>query len=106
MSGIKRLLGQRIKELRISNNLTQEQLAEIVDIGTTSISKIETGHTHPTPESLEKIAKAFNVDLYQLYQFHHHNAPINLKAELHSMIDNADNDNLKLAYKILSAIFR
>lgn len=104
MSEIKSLLGQRIKKLRISNNLTQEQLAEIVDIGTTSISKIETGHTHPTPESLEKLAKAFNVELYQLYQFNHHKEPINLKAELHSIIDNAEDADLKIAYKVLSAI--
>lgn len=104
MSEVKKLLGQRIKELRVANNLTQEKLGEIIDIGTTSISKIESGHTHPTPESLTKIAKAFGLEIYQLYQFNHHKAPIDVKTELHSMIDSAEDDNLKIAYKVLSAI--
>ena len=58
MSEIKKLLGKRIREVRILRNLTQEDLSELTDIGASSISKIESGHFHPTDENLEKIAKA------------------------------------------------
>lgn len=38
-------LGKRIREKRLSRNLTQEALAEKADVGTTHISHIETGCT-------------------------------------------------------------
>lgn len=38
-------LGKRIREKRLSQNLTQEALAEKADVGTTHISHIETGCT-------------------------------------------------------------
>lgn len=38
-------LGQRIREFRKLNNLSQEQLAERVNISTTHMSHIETGNT-------------------------------------------------------------
>lgn len=43
MNNIKKRLGRRIQELRKSNKLTQEQLAEKIEIGTSNISYIETG---------------------------------------------------------------
>ena len=69
MSELKKLLGKRIREVRISRDLTQEQLSDITDIGASSISKIESGHFHPTDENLEKIEKALNVEPYKLYMF-------------------------------------
>ena len=41
MQSVKDLFGKRIKELRKARNLTQEQLAELVDIDTRNIIKIE-----------------------------------------------------------------
>ena len=65
MSNLKKLLGKRIKELRIKKHYTQEYLAELTDLGSTSISKIETGLYHPSDENLEKIAEALEVEPYQ-----------------------------------------
>lgn len=63
MNNIKKRLGRRIQELRKSNKLTQEQLAEKIEIGTSNISYIETGKFYPTPDTLSKIAKALNVEI-------------------------------------------
>ena len=54
MSHIKELLGRRIKEIRISKKITQEQLSELTNIGASSISKIESGIYHPSDDNLEK----------------------------------------------------
>ena len=43
MDNIKILLGRKIRELRKSKKMTQEQLAEQVGIGTPNISYFETG---------------------------------------------------------------
>ena len=71
MSELKKLLGKRIREIRVARNLTQEDLSELTEIGASSISKIESGHFHPTDDNLEKIAKALNVEPYKLYMFNH-----------------------------------
>lgn len=39
----KKLLGKRIKEIRKHKGLTQEQLSEMIDIETSSLSGIESG---------------------------------------------------------------
>lgn len=68
MDNLKKLLGQRIRELRIKNNLSQEELAELVNLDRRSISNIECGNTFPLT-SLNLIAKALNTDLKSLFDF-------------------------------------
>ena len=69
MDNLKVKLGQRIKFLRKSCNITQERLAELINMDITSLSKIETGRNYPQPETIEKISKALNVDVSQLFLF-------------------------------------
>ena len=68
MDNLKRMLGLRIKELRIKNGLSQEKLAELINMDRRSISNIECGNTFPL-SSLSLIAKALNTDLKSLFDF-------------------------------------
>ena len=52
---IKKQLGVKIKRLRMKNGLTQEQLAEKIDIAPRTLSGIETGENFLTADTLEKI---------------------------------------------------
>ena len=104
MSELKKLLGKRIREIRILNNMTQEELSELTDIGTSSISKIESGYFHPTDENFEKIAKALNIEPYKLYMFNHQKNILDLKHELQSIINKASDDEIRLIYRIISSI--
>ena len=51
------LLGLKIKEYRKNKKLTQEKLAEILELDVGYISKLEVGRNFPTIGTLEKIAK-------------------------------------------------
>lgn len=55
MNNLKIKLGQRIKSLRKNLNITQETLAELINMDITSLSKIETGRNYPQPETIEKL---------------------------------------------------
>lgn len=69
MENLKTKLGKRIKSLRKSRNITQERLAEIINMDIISLSKIETGRNYPQPETLEKISKALNLDISRMFTF-------------------------------------
>ncbi len=104
MSSLKKLLGKRIKEIRISRKLTQEDLSELTDIGASSISKIESGHFHPTDENLERIANALKVEPYKLYMYNHQKDTKELLTDIYSMLSKATDDEIRLVYKVLSGI--
>lgn len=69
MANLKVKLGKRIKELRKTKGITQEMLAETINMDITSLSKIETGRNYPQSETIEKIAKALNLEVDKLFCF-------------------------------------
>ena len=53
-------IGARIKWKRKEKGITQESLAERVDISTVYLSKIENGHVHPALDLLDAICGALD----------------------------------------------
>lgn len=64
----RRRIGRRIRDARIDADLTQERLAQLVDMTRNSIVNIETGVHSPRLDSLLMIADAVGVPLWQLVQ--------------------------------------
>jgi len=56
----------RIKFERIKRHLSQEQLAEIADLNRNTIGNIERGLASPTIDTLEKLAKVFEMSVIDL----------------------------------------
>jgi transcriptional regulator with XRE-family HTH domain len=57
----------RLRELRESKNLSQGDIEERTGLLRCYISRVENGHTVPAIETLEKLARALEVPLYQLF---------------------------------------
>lgn len=66
---IKKNFGQKIKELRLNNSLTQEELSEKVDISPKSLSQIELGNNFISADTLEKLCNALNISPNELFDF-------------------------------------
>jgi len=66
---LQRKLGQRIADLRRARNLTQVQLARKVAYWVEFISLVERGVNGPSIAGLEKLAKALEVDVGELFKF-------------------------------------
>ena len=62
------LVGKRIRFFREQDELTQAQLAEKTGLSDNFIGLIERGIKHPTLETLDKIAKALEVQLGEFFQ--------------------------------------
>lgn len=56
-------LGLSIRNARIENHLTQEQLAELLDVTVTHVKHIESGHRKPSINVLFHIATILNLSL-------------------------------------------
>lgn len=68
MSEISKLIGQRIRNYRTHQKLSQEKLAELSGCHPTYIGQVERGEKNATLESIEKIASALNIPLAQLFE--------------------------------------
>lgn len=60
--------GKRLKSLRLDHNLTQLELAEILDMSPNFIGMIERGERNTTVENVFKIARALNVKPSNLFE--------------------------------------
>lgn len=68
------IMKTRIKELRLSKNLTQTVLAVIIGCSQNTISRIELEETIPSSEVLIELSDYFNVSIdYILYKTDHKN---------------------------------
>lgn len=100
---MKKLLGKRIKELRLRKNLTQEQFAEILNMGERNLSKIECGINFISADTLEKLVKALDISAKDLFDFEHLRDNSIKKNELIKLIEE-DKIDIDLLYRIYSAI--
>lgn len=63
----RKILAHNIKVERVKRDLTQEQLAELSEISTKHITKIENANVTPSAYLVFKIAKAMNVSIDKLF---------------------------------------
>lgn len=101
-----KLFGKRIKELRKQKKLTQEQLSELVGIDYKQIGNIETGTYFTTMPTLERIAGALDVEIEELFKFNHNKNKEELLDEINRLLKFADEDKVKLLYRITKDVLK
>ncbi len=94
---LKENLGKNIQKYRKLNGITQEKLAEIIDVEINSISSIERGKYFPTAENLVKISNALNVKLPDLFTFKDEYNCEDLLNEINSDLQLIKNQKTKLS---------
>ena len=96
-------IGQRIKLKRIEKGFTQEQLSEIVDIGPSHMSHIESGRTVPSFEVFVSIINALNCSADELLCRETKAAKPILDSWLSELVADCDNTETKILSDILIA---
>lgn len=104
MNTLKKKFGQRVKELRKSLKLTQEQIAQMIDIEPPNISKLESGLHFPQPENIEKLANALNVEVKDLFDFKHITSNEILKTNIIENLNTLNDKELRYIYKMVNGI--
>ena len=103
MSDLKVCLGKKIKRIRESKNYTQEYLSELVGIEQATLSNIERGKSHPTVDTLQKIAASLEVEPYVLYMFEENKSTQSIIDEISNAIKD-DEALAKLVYKFFLCV--
>lgn len=99
----KKILGRRLKEIRLRRGLKQEELAERVNLEPASISNIENGKNYPSFQNLEKIINILDTTFLEVFKFEHHQDSKDLIAEINKIL--ADNpEKIQDTYKIIRAL--
>lgn len=62
-------IGKTIKSIREEKGLTQQQIAELVNMHRSNYSKVESGERDLSIDAINKIAKYFNITIDELVNF-------------------------------------
>ena len=62
-------LCQKIRLERMKRKMSQEKLAELAELNRNFIGMVERGESNITVKNLEAIAKAFEMDIRELFNF-------------------------------------
>ncbi|MBQ8904959.1 MAG: helix-turn-helix transcriptional regulator [Ruminococcus sp.] len=90
-------IGSFLKELRKQKGLTQEQLAEKLNVSNRSVSRWETGNTLPDIAVLVELSEFYNIDIKEILDGERRNNDINMESkELINAITNYTNRDMEI----------
>ena len=104
MDDLKIKFGKQIKKFRLKRNLSQEELAEMVDIAVNNMGKIERGESFVTSANLEKLAEALNVRVQEFFTFENSISIEDMKRELD--LERMSDDEIKNLYRFYKLYLR
>ena len=67
MAGVREIFAHNLKKHRKNSGLSQEKLAEKVDVSTHHIAMMEIARNYPAMQLVERIANALNVEIYEFF---------------------------------------
>ena len=100
------VIGDRVRSLREQKNLSQGDVEKRSGLLRCYLSRVENGHTVPSVDTLEKIARAVEVPMYRLFTDEDHVKKPNLPAEaIRSRAANSKQENEIRAFaKLISRL--
>ena len=101
-----KLLGARIKALRIQKALSQDRLSELADLNGKYLGEVERGSANISIVNLSKLADALDVPLPSLLSAGHERSRPELVSTLHKLIDESDDAQLKIIYRLIESVLR
>ena len=98
------IIGQRLKKARTENNLTQEKLAEKLDVSIAFLSRIERGSSHISLKRLSQICDILGISEGSILNGSSNNSNTYLTSEFDEILRNTTPEKQKLIYQIARVI--
>ena len=61
-------MGERIRNIRMKKKMTQNDLAIECEFEKASMSRLESGRSNPTIRTLQKVCKALDINIVELFK--------------------------------------
>ena len=100
------IIGQRIKSARLEKKLTQENLAEKLDVSVAFLSRIERGTIAINLKRLSEICTLLGVSEGEILDGSSSNSDNYLTSEFSNLLKNCPPDKTKLIYDIAKIIVK
>ncbi len=97
------LLGKKLKQIRISRGISQEQLSEMIYLSPRQMSIIETGNSYPSLDTFIRIAEKLEFDINDFFNVNIKNQD-ETRQKVIEQIKTLDKKHLNLVSDIISAI--
>lgn len=95
-------LGKRIKELRVSKGIKQCELADLLGMERSNLTRIESGKQRPSDEYLEKIAKILNVEIPEIFNTKHLESKEELITQIQNILPTLSENEIRFCYKTIT----
>ena len=98
------IIGERLKKARNDKGLTQEKLAEKLDVSIAFLSRIERGSSHISLKRLSQICDILGITEGSILNGSSSNSNNYLASEFGDVLKNTTSEKQKLIYKIAKVI--
>lgn len=98
------IIGERIKKARQNKNMTQECLAEKLDMSIAFLSRIECGSSFISLKRLDQVCEILDVSKSLILEGSSTNDKNYLRKEFAELLENCPQDKYKLIYNIAKVI--
>ena len=98
------IIGQRLKKARIDKKMTQDNLAEKLDVSIAFLSRIERGNSHINLKRLSQVCDILGVTEGYILNGTSSNSSNYLSSEFSEILNHVSPEKQKLIYKIAKVI--
>ena len=98
------IIGERLKRARLAKNMTQENLAEQLDVSVAFLSRVERGNSHINLKRLSEICDILGVTEGYILNGSSDSSHFYLSSEFTNTLNKASPEKQKLIYKIAKVI--
>lgn len=98
------VIGSRIKQARLAKNMTQEDLADKIDISVAFLSRVERGNSHINLKRLNQLCDLLDVSEGYLLNGASSSSENYLDKEFTDLIKSVSPEKQKLIYNVAKAI--
>jgi transcriptional regulator with XRE-family HTH domain len=98
------IIGERLKRARLAKNMTQENLAEQLDVSVAFLSRVERGHSHLNLNRLTQVCELLDVSEGYILSGSSENSESYLEEDFKKLLAKCSPEKQKLIYKLSQVI--
>ena len=104
MGILSKKVGKRIRELREKQNIKQYELAEMLEMEPSNLTRIENGYQMPKEDNISKIANCLEILEKYLFDFDENLSKEELIEKIIKFLQNTVPEKVEYYYKLLNCI--